>query len=325
MSDRRTTIDVHLAAAEWLDSLIAAARRSLTSDPPHLDPVWFYDELGSQLFDTITRLPEYYLTRSERALLETHAASIAAVGAHTLVELGSGTSEKTTVLLDAMTAAGTLQRYVPFDVSEATLRTAIEQVAVAYPDLALHGVVGDFHHHLGAIPSGERRMVAFLGSTIGNLEPPRRRRFLVDLDCALERRDWLLLGIDLVKDPDRLVAAYDDSEGVTAEFNRNALRVLNTALGSDFDAEAFEHVALWDPRERRIEMRLRARREQHVTVPGHDGALAFTAGIELRTEICTKFTVEGMTAELWECGFVVDEAWTDPDGDFALLLAHPYC
>lgn len=319
------TIDVHLAAAEWRESIAEAALRSLTADPPYLDPVWFYDERGSELFDAITRLPEYYPTRAERALLVAHAGEIARCGADTLVELGSGTSDKTTVLLDAMVAAGGLERYVPFDVSEETLRHASASLSERYPGLVVHGVVGDFHRHLGEIPLGGRRLIAFLGSTIGNLQPAERRRFLVDLDCTLEHHDRLLLGIDLVKDPARLVEAYDDAAGVTAEFNRNALRVLNEALGSNFDPEAFEHVAVWDAEHRWIEMRLRATGDQEVKVPGLDEPIRFAAGGELRTEISAKFSIEESTAELYDSGFVVERVWTDDDEDFALLLAAPLC
>ena len=325
MTVAEPVIDVHLAADAWRDAVAEGARRSLAADPPYLDPVWFYDEHGSDLFDAITRLPEYYPTRAERSLLVAHASEIAAVGVDTLVELGSGTSDKTTVLLDAMSAAGTLASYVPFDVSEETLRAAVAQLSVRYPGVTMHGVIGDFHHHLGELPDGGRRMVAFLGSTIGNFAPAARRRFLVDLDCALDHQDRFLLGIDLVKDPARLVAAYDDAAGVTAEFNRNALTVLNGALGSDFDPDAFEHVARWDPEERWIEMRLRALHDQQVVVPGLDAPLAFAAGDELRTEISAKFTLDGMTEELWQCGFVVDDAWVADDDEFALLLARPYC
>ncbi len=319
------TIDVHLEAAEWREGIAAAALRSLTADPPYIDPVWFYDERGSALFDAITRLPEYYPTRAERALLVAHAGEIARCEADTLVELGSGTSDKTTVLLDAMVATGGLERYVPFDVSEETLRYASALLAEQYPGLAVHGVVGDFHRHLGEIPGGGRRMVAFLGSTIGNLLPSERRRFLVDMDCILDRHDRLLLGIDLVKDPARLLAAYDDDAGVTAEFNRNALRVLNEALGSNFDPEAFEHVAVWDDEQRWIEMRLRATSDQEVKVPGLDDLLRFASGDELRTEISAKFNVEESAAELHDAGFVVEKVWTGDNEDFALLLASPYC
>lgn len=318
-------IDVHLDADDWRARRADRARRTLASDQPFVDPVWFYDEHGSALFDAITRLPEYYPTRVERTLLETHADEIVSWGADALVELGSGTSTKTTVLLDALDRAGSLRRYLPFDVSEETLRSAAQRLTDRYPGLAVHGLVGDFHQHLPAIPDGGSRLVAFLGSTIGNLAPAERRRFLPDLDCTMGHRDRLLLGIDLVKDPERLVAAYDDHQGVTAEFNRNALRVLNRELGADFDPDAYDHVARWDPDERWIEMHLRARTPQTVTVPGVDGPLRFEAGDELRTEISAKFTVDGMTEELWRYGFVVDEAFVDPDDDFALLLAHPYC
>jgi L-histidine Nalpha-methyltransferase len=318
-------IEVRLVSESWAAGLAEAALRSLTDDPPWLDPVWFYDERGSVLFDEITRLDEYYPTRAERSLLVAHAAEIAAAGADTLVELGSGTSDKTTLLLDAMVANGELRRYVPLDVSEETLRVAAGALADRYPSISVHGIVGDFHRHLDAIRMGDRRLVAFLGSTIGNLRPAERRRFLVDLDGALDHTDRLLLGVDLVKDADRLVAAYDDAAGVTAEFNRNALRVLNRALGSDFDPDGFDHVAVWDADERWIEMRLRARRDQLVVVPGLEGSLRFAAGDELRTEISAKFTLDDMAAELWECGFVVERSWVSAGDEFALLLAHPYC
>ncbi len=318
-------IDVHLDADGWKVRRAQRARRTLAADPPFVDPVWFYDEHGSRLFDAITRLPEYYPTRTERTLLEAHADEIVAWGADALVELGSGTSTKTTLLLDAMARAGTLRRYIPFDVSEETLRDAAHRLTDRYPGLAVHGVVGDFHQHLPTIPDGGSRLVAFLGSTIGNLAPSERRRFLPDLDCAMEHHDRLLLGIDLEKDPDRLVAAYDDASGVTAEFNRNALRVLNRELGADFDPDAFDHVALWDPHQRWIEMRLLAHTSQVVTVPGLSEPLRFGAGEGLRTEISAKFTVDGMTKELWTHGFVVDEVFVDAAQDFALLLAHPYC
>lgn len=318
-------IDVHLDVDDWQARRAARARRTLAADPPFVDPVWFYDEHGSHLFDAITRLPEYYPTRTERALLETHADDIVGWGADALVELGSGTSTKTTVLLDAMHRAGSLERYVPFDVSEETLRDAAHRLTDRYPGLTVHGVVGDFHQHLPTIPDGGARLVAFLGSTIGNLTPQERRRFLPDLDCTMEHGDRLLLGIDLVKEPARLVAAYDDADGVTAEFNRNALRVLNRELGADFEPDAFEHVAHWDADQRWIEMRLRARSPQTVTVPGLPEPIRFDTGDGLRTEISAKFTVEGMTEELWTYGFVVDETFVDPAQDFALLLAHPYC
>lgn len=323
MTTAQTTIDVHLEAEEWQHGLADAARRSLGSTPPYLDPVWFYDERGSDLFEDIARVPEYYLTRTERALLRAHADDIAAAGVESLVELGSGASDKTTVLLDAMVAEGSLRRYVPFDVSEEMLRRAVDSLAERYPGMAMHGVVGDFHHHLGEIPPGGRRMVAFLGSTIGNLQPNERSRFFGDVRQVFGAEDRLLLGIDLVKDPAVLLAAYDDSAGVTAEFNRNALRVLNAALGCDFDAEAYDHVAKWDAENRWIEMRLRARADQVIHVPGLDGPLLFAAGDELRTEISSKFTVDSMADELGAAGFDVDQVWQSDGTEYALILAKP--
>jgi L-histidine Nalpha-methyltransferase len=324
MSVAEPRIDVLLAEEDWRAEMAMAARRTLCADPPTLDPVWFYDERGSRLFDEITRLPEYYLTRAERGLLSRHAPDISALGADTLVELGSGTADKAMLLLDPMIRSG-LHKYVPFDVSETTLREAIDGLTAAHPSLQMHGVVGDFRRHLGALPAGGRRVVALLGSTIGNLAPADRHRFLVDLDCVLDRNDRFLLGIDLVKAEHRLVRAYDDAAGVTAEFNRNALRVLNAELGSDFDPSAFDHVARWDPDEQWMEMRLRAGSEQVVTLPGLEEPLRFAPGREIRTEISAKFTVEGMRAELWDGGFVLEHAWVSDNDEFALLFAHPYC
>jgi L-histidine N-alpha-methyltransferase len=290
-----------------------------------LPPVWFYDERGSELFDEITRLPEYYPTRAEREILRTHAAEIVRVaGADVLVELGSGTSDKTRLLLDAMAGAGTLQRFVPFDVSEETLRHAAAEIMTAY-EIPVHAIVGDFHRHLGTIPRAGRRLVAFLGSTIGNLDPAQRRRFLFDLDATLDYDDWLLLGTDLVKDRARLVAAYDDAEGVTAAFNRNVLGVLDRELGAHFELDAFEHVARWNDEDRWIEMLLRSTRDQTIAIDDLALKVHFERGEEMRTEIAAKFTEEQVREELWESGFVVETSWTDPDGDFLLTLAHPYC
>jgi L-histidine N-alpha-methyltransferase len=321
----RVLVDVHLQAADWRRARSDTARRSLADSPPWIEPLWFYDEHGSALFDEITRLPEYYPTRAERSLLAQHAADLVAGGFDTLVELGSGTSDKTVTLLDAMAGSGSLRSYVPFDVSEETLRHAANRVVERYPGLFVHGVVGDFHAHLGFVPREGRRVVAFLGSTIGNLDPTQRRRFFADLDVSLDREDRFLLGVDLVKDVDSLVAAYDDAAGVTAAFNRNALRVLNRTLGSDFDPDGFDHLAVWNDSEQWIEMRLRAAVDQVVHVPGLPEPLRFADGDELRTEISAKFTVEGMTRELWESGFVVDDAVVAPGDQFALLSCHPYC
>jgi L-histidine N-alpha-methyltransferase len=315
-------VDVHLEPDAASTALAADVRAGLGATPKTLPPKWFYDDRGSELFDAITRLPEYYPTRTERSILVAHAADIAArTGADTLVELGSGTSEKTRLLLDALTTAGTLERFVPFDVSEQTLRDAADAVADEYDGVAVHAVVGDFEHHLDRIPGGGRRLVAFLGSTIGNLTPAMRARFLADLAAGLAPGDALLLGTDLVKDPARLVAAYDDAAGVTAEFNRNVLHVIDRELDADFDPDTFTHVAVWDIDHEWIEMRLRTERAQHVTIGALGLAVDFAAGEELRTEISAKFRREGVATELATAGFELREWWTDPAGDFALSLS----
>jgi L-histidine N-alpha-methyltransferase len=318
-------IDVRLDANEWQEARDAEVRRGLTAEQPWLSPVWFYDEHGSDLFDEITRLPEYYQTRAERQLLEDHAPELADLGIVTLVELGSGTSDKSVVILDALVGSGELQTYVPFDVSEATLRQAIARLQPRYPGLRFHGVVGDFHRHLGAIPEQGPRLVAFLGGTIGNLRPAERKRFLFDLDCAMERRDLVLIGIDLVKEPDRIVAAYDDSQGVTAAFNRNALAVLDRELHADLDPDDFDHVARWNADERWIEMRLRARRPVHAEVADLDLTIDLRAGEDLLTEISAKFSPADFAAELWDCGFEEVKTWVSTGEEFGLVLARPYC
>jgi L-histidine N-alpha-methyltransferase len=319
------TIDVHLAPDAKRTAIETDARTGLTADPKSLPPVWFYDETGSRLFDEITRLPEYYLTRAEKAILEAHADEIlAATGADTMVELGSGTSEKTRLLLDAMSRSGALRRFIPFDVSEEVLCEASADISAAY-DVDVHAVVGDFHKHLGDIPNDGRRLVLFLGSTIGNFTPQGRKRFLTDLDSTMSFQDRLLLGTDLVKDPDVLVAAYDDAQGVTAAFNRNVLHVLNAELHADFDPDMFEHRAVWNAEEQWIEMRLRSRAAQVVHVADLDLDVAFEDGEHLLTEISSKFTPDRVESELWDAGFVVEKTWTNPEGEFQLTLARPYC
>ena len=319
------TVDVHLAPGFRRDALERDVRAGLTAEPKTLPPMWFYDERGSHLFDDITRLPEYYLTRAERAILRAHADDIATLtSAEALVELGSGTSEKTRTLLQALSASGSLQSFVPLDVSEEVLREAAHDIRGAY-GIDVHAVVGDFHRHLSRLPRRGRRLVAFLGSTIGNLTPAQRSRFLFDLDTCLDFRDWLLLGTDLVKDPARLVAAYDDAQGVTAAFNRNVLRVINGELGADFDPDSFDHVAVWNARDNWIEMRLRSTVAQKVTIPDLDLVVGFDEGEDVLTEISAKFTPEQVRNELWTAGFVVEQAWTDEHHDFMLTLARPYC
>jgi L-histidine N-alpha-methyltransferase len=288
--------------------------------------VWFYDERGSRLFEAITQLPEYYPTRTERALLETHAATIAELSkADTLVELGAGSCEKTRVLLTALQEAGTLTRYVPFDVSDEFLRDAASALSGEYRALDIHVVIGDFHHHLSEIPTDGRRIVAFLGGTIGNLDPAQRARFFFDLNCTMSSDDSLLLGADLVKDRGRLVAAYDDAAGVTADFNRNVLHVLNEQLGGDFEPDRFRHVALWNEEEQWIEMRLRADAPMEVSLTGAGISVRFDEGEDLLTEISAKFSLERIERELSEAGFVIDGVWGADDGEFLLALAHPFC
>jgi len=316
------TVDVHLTEHDLAEALRLDVVRGLTAEPKELPPKWFYDERGSQLFDEITRLPEYYPTRREREILDARADDVAAAsGADTLIELGSGMSTKTRLLLDALSAAGTLRRFVPFDVSEVTLRSAARDIAAAYPGLDVHAVVGDFERHLGLLPRGGRRLVAFLGGTIGNLAPPERRKFLAELAGGLAAGDGLLLGTDLVKDVHRLEAAYDDAARVTAEFNRNILRVMNRAVGSDFVLERFEHVARWDADEEWVEMRLRSTADQEVWVPPLGNHVRFARDEEMRTEISAKFRRAGVEAELAAADLELAHWWTDAAGDFALSLS----
>jgi L-histidine N-alpha-methyltransferase len=316
------TVEVHIGPDDRRHALERDVRDGLTAPAKHLPPVWFYDEKGSILFDEITRLPEYYPTRAEREILRLHAHDIVVrAGARTLVELGSGTSEKTRLLLDAMCGAALLDRFVPFDVSEEVLTAAAHEIGVEF-GCEVHAVVGDFNRHLGEIPTApDGRLFAFLGSTIGNLDPDARRRFLGDLTHAMRPGDCLLLGTDLVKDPSRLVAAYDDAAGVTASFNRNVLDVLNTELDGDFRPDQFDHVARWVPERSWIEMRLRALRPQQVHLRELDLDVAFDEGEELHTEISSKFRPEQVAEELARCGLGVEGRWSDPDGDFLLTLA----
>ena len=309
------------------DALRADVRAGLTARPRTLPSKYFYDARGSELFDEITRLPEYYLTRAETAILERHAADIAGLSrCESLVELGSGTSAKTRLLLRALLdggqpGGGTLREFVPFDVDPAVLSEASAALSAEYPQLRVAPFLGDFTRDLGDIPAAGRRMIAFIGSTIGNLEPRQRVTFLDQVSAALRPGDTFLLGTDLVKDTGRLLRAYDDAAGVTAEFNRNVLRVINRELDADFAVEDFQHVAVWDPDSEWIEMRLRSAREQVVTIKTLDLTVSFAAGEEIRTEISAKFRPERIEAELGAAGLRSVRFWTDPDGDFGLTLA----
>ncbi len=316
------TLDVHLSPEDAGAALRGDVREGLTAPEKWLAPKYFYDARGSELFEQITELPEYYPTRTERGLLRANAANIAAAsGADTLVELGSGSSEKTRLLLDALRNAGTLRRYVPQDVSQSALEAAATQVAAEYPEIQVHGVVGDFTTGLHQLPGGDHRMVAFLGGTLGNLIPAERAEFLAAVRQVLTAGEHLLLGAGLVTAPDVVVPAYDDAAGVTAEFNRNVLHVLNRELGADFEVEAFEHRALWNEREEWIEMRLRATKEMTVHIPELGLEVHFDAGEEIRTEISAKFRVDALGTELAAAGFELTRSWCDDEQRFTLLLA----
>jgi L-histidine Nalpha-methyltransferase len=336
-----TTIEYRLPPDYRTASLRADARAGLTATPKSLPPKWFYDAQGSALFEKITELPEYYPTRAERAILRSAAAQVAGLTrAAVLVELGSGSSDKTRLLLSALREAGTLREYVPVDVSESALALAGDALAAEYPGLAVHAVVADFEQYLGVTPEpaavdsaggtvrggGSRadgpRLLAFLGSTIGNMVPAEREVFLRRVRSQLRPGDAFLLGTDLVKDPAVLVAAYDDSAGVTAAFNKNVLAVLNAELGADFDLDAFEHVAVWDQEREWIEMRLRTAVPQSVTIRDLGLAVQFAAGEEMRTEVSAKFREDGVRGELAAAGLAMRSWWTDQDGQFGLSLSY---
>jgi L-histidine Nalpha-methyltransferase len=322
MAAREPVVTVALDPDWASGALVEDVRRGLGSQPRTLPPKWLYDDVGSELFDAITRLPEYYPTECERAILRDHADDIvAACDATTVVELGSGTSDKTRTLLDAFTATGRLRRFVPVDVSDATLRQAAAELSARYPSITVEALVGDFTLHLGHLPRGDRRLVAFLGGTIGNFYLEERAAFLGALADSLEPGDWFLLGTDLVKSSDRLIAAYDDSRGVTAAFVTNCLHVLNRELDADFDVEAFSYVPFWDPRMERMDLRLRADMPQRVRVPGAGIEFDLAHGEEIRVEISTKFRPERIRDELAAAGFSVERTWTDEGGDFAVTLA----
>lgn len=316
------TLTNHLAADAAGAALRDDVLHGLRQQPKSLPPKWFYDDVGSELFDRITRLPEYYPTRAEAEILRARSGEVAALsGADTLVELGSGTSAKTRMLLDALHSTGSLRRFIPFDVDAGVLETAGEAIAGAYPGVRVEAVCGDFEHHLAQIPDGGRRLFVFLGSTIGNLTPGPRGRFLAALAAVMHDGDSLLLGTDLVKDTARLVRAYDDAAGVTAAFNRNVLSVVNRELNADFDLDAFDHVARWNSSEQRIEMWLRARTAQHVVVEALDLAVDFAADEEMLTEVSCKFLPEQVAGELATAGLHRRRWWTDAAGDFGVSLA----
>ncbi|MFD8497783.1 L-histidine N(alpha)-methyltransferase [Amycolatopsis sp. NPDC059657] len=315
-------LEVHHSAESAAGALRADVREGLTAAQKWLPAKWFYDARGSELFEAITALPEYYPTRAEREILRREAGEIARLtAAHTLVELGSGSSEKTRLLLDALTEHGTLESFVPLDVSASALAEATTAIAADYPKLEVRGVVGDFTQHLDLLPGEQPRVVAFLGGTIGNFLPAERAKFLSSVREVLAPGEWLLLGTDLVKDPATLERAYDDAAGVTADFNRNVLRVINAQLGADFDPDAFAHESHWDAEAEWVEMRLRAREAVTVRIPGADLEVPFAAGEYIRTEISAKFRRARAEAELAAAGFELDHWWTDGEERFGLSLA----
>jgi len=325
-----TSLDRRLPPGFLAQALRADALSGLNpqaGEPKSLPPKWFYDAQGSALFEKITELPEYYPTRAEREILHATAAEIAGwTRARTLVELGSGSSDKTRLLLDALRASGTLRCYVPVDVSEPALIAAGDALYAEYPGLDVRAVVSDFEEHLGFPAEGDApapRLVAFLGSTIGNLLPGQRAAFLARVRAGLRAGDFFLLGTDLVKDRATLVAAYDDALGITAEFNKNVLAVLNTELGADFDRDAFEHVAVWDADAEWIEMRLRSLADQTVHLPAIGLTVRFAADEEMRTEVSAKFRRAGVEAELAAAGLAMRSWWTDSAAQFGLSLSVP--
>ncbi|MFM7068183.1 MAG: L-histidine N(alpha)-methyltransferase [Actinomycetes bacterium] len=321
MSTGRVVVDVLLTPDDLRATLVDDVRRGLSTPPFHLPPKWFYDQRGSELFDRITTLPEYYPTEAERAALRGAVGSLVArANVDTIVELGSGSSDKTRVLLDAFTPTG-VHRYVPFDVSESALRDAAVHLVERYPTLFVHAVVGDFDQHLRAIPQDGDRLLAFLGGTLGNYPPDARAQLLNDVAGTLRGGEWLLLGVDLVKRADRITAAYNDAAGVTAAFNRNVLEVLNRELDANFDPLQFEHVAVWNAEHEWIEMRLRSIIDATYTVTALNLDVTFAAGSDLLTEISAKFRIDRLHRELSTAGFRPDEWWTDPSGSFALVLA----
>lgn len=322
LEEARVRLDVHIdpdAPRKELELLLAG----LQSSPPRVSARYFYDARGSQLFERITKLDSYYQTRTERQLLQEHAASIAEItGATQLVELGSGSATKTRVLLDALQERGNLHRYVPLDVSESMVRQTAEELTREYPGLTVHGVVGNFLEHLGELPTSDRSLALFLGGTIGNLRPDDEAvEFLRNLGNELGEGGWLLLGTDLIKDERILHLAYNDPEGITAEFNLNVLNVLNRRFNADFDPSDWHHRAVWQSFDERIEMHLVARREVRVRIGAIDFEHTWRAGEILLTEISTKFSRAKVERLLGRSCFELEKWFTDGQRLFGLSLA----
>ncbi|HLM27396.1 MAG TPA: L-histidine N(alpha)-methyltransferase [Thermoleophilaceae bacterium] len=314
------TIERHGVEADLAETVRAGLTRKRKELPPKL----FYDARGSELFDRITAQPEYYPARAERSILNRYAPVIVEEsGAEELVELGSGVASKTRALLYAMAGAGRLDRYVPFDIDDSVVEACAEELHRILPGMDVHGVVGDFGRDLEQLPGGERRLIAFLGGTVGNLYPSERTSFLARVREQMGANDHLLLGMDLLKDRAVLEAAYNDAAGVTAEFNLNVLRAINEQLGADFDTEAFEHVAFFDAERSWIEMRLRSLCDHRVRIPGADLEVAFATGEEMRTEISCKFRRTDIESALGDASLRLRRLFSDDEGLFALALAAP--
>ncbi len=317
-------IEVHLPEGGTWAGMAEDVREGLSCPFKELPPKYFYDERGSELFERITELDEYYPTRAERSILDARATEIvAAAEPTTLIELGSGAAAKTRCLLDAMEDAGTLETYVPVDISEEITRRVADELVAEYEGLRVHGIVCDYETHLERVPREEGGLIAFLGGTIGNFRPAPRRSFLARIATLMYPGDRFLLGTDLVKAPAVLELAYNDPGGVTAEFNKNVLSVLNRELDADFDPDAFEHVAFWDADNEWIDIRLRSLAEQFIDLRELDMRTHFARNEEMRTEISTKFTRERLEASYADAGLELVEWWTDPDELYALSLARP--
>ncbi|WP_338749767.1 L-histidine N(alpha)-methyltransferase [Janibacter alittae] len=298
-------------------------RDGLWSSPPSLPPRWFYDERGSRLFDQITALPEYYPTRAEHEILQARSPEIIAItGARGVDELGAGTSAKTRVLLDALTAGGRRAVYAPLDISSEVLLETAAQLRSEYPTLTVEPAVADFLHLPPLVGEPGERLLLFLGGTIGNFTDAERDDFLAMVSQALAPGDHFLVGADLVKDPTRLTAAYDDAAGVTAQFDLNLIDVINrTVPVTGLHREDFAHEAVWDERASHIEMRLRAVRDVDADFTGIGRRWRLAKGEYLRTEISRKFRLEELHAELATHGLAPDGGWTDEAEDFSLTLA----
>jgi L-histidine N-alpha-methyltransferase len=316
------TIAVHTLGRDSRVEFIDDVRQGLTRTPKTLQPRWFYDDRGCELFDEITLLPEYYQTRTEMAILQRHARDIMErVRPASIVEVGAGSCTKSRVLIRAAKGMGSLWTFVPFDISEATLRRSATELSEEFDDLTVYCVTGEFDHHLSQIPRFGRQLIVFLGSTIGNFEASEAQRFLSDVRRLMRPGDHFLIGVDLVKEPAQLIAAYDDSRGITADFNRNLLTRINRELEGDFDVEAFSHAILWNGPEHRIEMYLRSNVAQTVTVRGADLVASFNKDEMLRTEVCTKYTRSTIETMLQAVGVDAVDWYTDPENRFGLLLA----